>query len=283
MKFSKYHALGNDYVVIEAAEAAGRLTPELVRRICVRNFGLGADGILLREADPQPGRFHVRFLNPNGSEAEKSGNGLRIFARYLWDHEAVAEDQEFPVETAGGMVTCKVSHRGRVVTVAMGRVSFHSHDVPVTGPPREVIQEELVVNGARLTFTAANIGNPHCVVFREKASAEEIQRLGPLIETETVFPNLTNVQFVEVLDRENLRIEIWERGTGYTLASGTSSCAAAAVAKRLDLCENMVSVHMPGGKLRIEINDDYSVRMTGPVVKVADGELSREALETPLP
>ncbi|MEQ8790008.1 MAG: diaminopimelate epimerase [Pirellulaceae bacterium] len=283
MQFSKYHALGNDYIVMEAAEAAGGLTAEIIGRVCARNFGLGSDGILIREPDPAPGKFHVRFINPDGSEAEKSGNGLRIFSRYLWDQGAVEAEAEFPVQTAGGQVTCKVSPAGRVVTVDMGRISFHSHDVPVTGPPREVIQEELEVNGDTLTFTAANIGNPHCVVLREELSVEETHRLGPLIETETVFPNLTNVQFLQVLDRENIRIEIWERGAGYTLASGTSSCAAAAVARRLDLCESVVAVHMPGGHLRIEISDDYLVRMTGPVVKVADGRLSTEVLETPLP
>lgn len=283
MQFAKYHALGNDYVVVEAAEAAGRLTPEVIDRVCDRHFGLGADGILLREPDPRPGEFHVRFLNPDGSEAEKSGNGLRIFSRYLWDRGDVEQEREFPVETAGGRVTCRVASGGRVVTVDMGRVSFHSHDVPVTGPPREVIQEKLAVNGNNLRFTAASIGNPHCVVIRPEVSTEETMRLGPLIETETVFPNLTNVQFLQVLDRENLRIEIWETGVGYTLASGTSSCAAAAVARRLGLCERTVAVHMPGGQLRIEVGDDFRVRMTGPVVKVAEGELTNEALEAPLP
>jgi diaminopimelate epimerase len=166
-----------------------------------------------------------------------------------------------------------------MVTVHMGRVSFHSHDVPVTGPPREVIRERVTVDGQDVEFTAASIGNPHCVVLRDALSEEETRRLGPLLETETIFPNLTNVQFMQVLDRENVQILIWERGAGYTLASGTSSCAAAAVACRLGLCGRSVSVHMPGGRIDIALGEDYAVRMTGPVVKVAEGRLSREIFE----
>jgi diaminopimelate epimerase len=277
MHFSKYHALGNDYVVVEAADFAERLTPTIVDRICARHFGIGADGILVREADPAAGSFRLRIINADASEAEKSGNGLRIFARYLWDRDEVA-DEPFAVETLGGLVTCQVFPDGRMVAVDMGRVSFHSHDVPVVGPPREVLRETLEVNGQRLEYSAASIGNPHCVVPREQVSAAESQSLGPLIETDTRFPNLTNVQFMQVLDRGNLRIEIWERGVGYTLASGTSSCAAAAVAHRLGLCDNAVTVHMPGGDLAIDVAPNYEVRMTGPVVKVAEGRFSEEVL-----
>lgn len=279
MQFSKYHALGNDYVVIDAADAGDRLTPDMIRRICQRNFGLGSDGILLREADVEPGVFRVRIFNPDASEAEKSGNGLRIFSRYLRDRQAVEAEQEFPVLTAGGRVSCRVSRDGRMVSVAMGRVSFHSHDVPVTGPPREVIREHVTVGNQDIEFTAASIGNPHCVVFRKEISEEETRRLGPLLETETIFPNLANVQFTQVIDRGNLRILIWERGAGYTLASGTSSCAAAAAAHRLGLCDASIRVHMPGGELQIEIGDKFAVRMTGPVVQVAEGRISREIFE----
>ncbi len=277
MQFSKYHALGNDYVVVEANDFAGRLTPTIVDRICARHFGIGADGILVREADPSAGGFRLRIINADASEAEKSGNGLRIFARYLWDRGEVG-DEPFAVATPGGLVACQVFQPGRVVAVDMGHVSFHSHDVPVVGPPREVLREMLEVNGQRLEYSAASIGNPHCIVPRESVTEEETKSLGPLIETDTRFPNLTNVQFIQVVDRRNLRIEIWERGVGYTLASGTSSCAAAAVAHRLGLCDNSVTVHMPGGELAIDIAPDYEVRMTGPVVKVAEGRFSEEVL-----
>lgn len=278
MKFSKYHALGNDYLVVEHEQFRAVPMPEGAARICAAHFGIGADGILVHEPDTEDGRFQIRVLNPDGSEAEKSGNGLRIFARYLWDYGLVGQGP-FPVVTAGGPVTCQVFQQGQIVSVDMGPVRFDSHEIPVAGPPREVLRETLEVGGERLEYSAASIGNPHCVIVRDAFSTEEVHRLGPLIETEPRFPNLTNVQFLRVMDRRNLWIEIWERGVGYTLASGTSSCAAAAVAHRLGLCEREVTAHMPGGRLKVQISEDYQARLTGPVVKVADGQLCDEVFQ----
>lgn len=278
MRFAKYHALGNDYIVMEADEVGGALTPMAISQICAQHFGIGADGILLRQVEIGDDQFQVSIFNSDGSEAEKSGNGLRIFARYLWDNQLV-RDEPFEVLTPGGTVTCQVSEEGAVVSVDMGIVCFDSHEIPVTGPPREVIRESLTVGNQTFQYSAASIGNPHCVIPRDAVTKEEAQTWGPLIETESRFPNLTNVQFMKVIDRNNIEIEIWERGAGYTLASGTSSCAAAAVARRLDLCDPAVTVHMPGGRLSIEIAPDYSARMTGPVVKVADGRLCAEILD----
>ena len=276
MRFAKYHALGNDYLVIEEA-AEARLDAELVRRICERHHGVGSDGILECQAPGNDGSHRVRIWNPDGSEAEKSGNGLRIFARYLWDGDRVGAEP-FSVVTAAGPVRCTVEQGGRSVTVDMGRASFDSTEIPVTGPRREVLRETLVIAGQSIEFSAATIGNPHCVILREHVFGEEARTLGPVIEVDEHFPNRTNVQFLEVEDRENLRIEIWERGAGYTLASGSSSCAAAAVARRLGLCEASVSVHMPGGALAIDIADDFTVRLRGPVSPVATGEILDEWL-----
>jgi diaminopimelate epimerase len=276
VRFAKYHALGNDYLVVEAAGWQGALDPPTVRRVCDRHFGLGSDGILVHGVRPGGG-FALRILNPDGSEAEKSGNGLRIFARYLWDAGLVGA-APFDVTTPGGTVRCEVRDRGRSVVVDMGRVSFASPDVPVAGPDREVVRESLEVRGRAYEFTAATVGNPHCVLVRPMASADEARTLGPLVETDPRFPRRTNVQFMQVLDRHTVRIEIWERGAGYTLASGSSSCAAAAAACRLGLCDSPVAVRMPGGPLLIEVGDDYAVRMTGPVTRVADGNLHPECL-----
>ena len=145
--------------------------------------------------------------------------------------------EPFTVDTAGGLVTAQVAQDGRMVTVEMGRVSFDSREIPVAGPPREVLNETLLAGATELRYCAATLGNPHCVVLREQVSAEEAQRLGPLIERDARFPRRSNVQFMQVIDRSQVRIEIWERGAGYTLASGSSSCAAAAVAHRLGLCD----------------------------------------------
>ncbi len=278
LAFAKYHALGNDYLVVEAASWSPWLTVSALRRIQDRHLGIGADGVLVRDADPAPGRFALRIFNPDGSEAEKSGNGLRIFARYLWDAGRVG-DAPFPVHTPGGEVSCHVRRGGRSVQVEMGRVSFDSRQIPVAGPPREVLREALSVAGRELEFSAASVGNPHCVLIRDSVSEAETRELGPLIENDARFPNRTNVQFARVRNRQNLEIQIWERGAGYTLASGTSASAAAAVAHRLGLCDAHMTVHMPGGALAIELTEAAGVILTGPVTRVMQGTLDPRTLQ----
>jgi diaminopimelate epimerase len=275
MRFAKYHALGNDYLVLPPAQVREGLTPSQIRRICDRHFGVGSDGILVGPLESAECDFGLRLFNPDGSEFEKSGNGLRIFSRYLWD-KGLVQDDPFTIMTPGGKVTARVHAGGRSVTVGMGRVSFDSRRIPVSGPSREVLDEILVVGGQELRICAAAIGNPHCVVLREQVAAEEAHRLGPLIENEARFPNRTNVQFMKVIDRSTIQIEIWERGAGYTLASGSSSCAAAAVAHRLGLCDSQVAVVMPGGRLDIVISADWTISMTGAVTKVCEGTISEE-------
>ena len=276
-RFYRYHAIGNDYIVIrERSLEPGGLTPALARRICHRNFGVGSDGILLHLRDKE-NRFVLRIFNPDGSESEKSGNGLRIFARYLWDRRLVGSDP-FTVLTPAGEVTCKVTDDGRMVTVDMGMLTFDSAKIPVAGPQREVLRERFTIDGEALEYSCASIGNPHCVLLRDRLSEDETRRFGPLIEVEPRFPNRTNVQFMQVLDRANIAIQIWERGAGFTLASGSSSSAAAGVARRLGLCDDDITVHMPGGTIRIEIGNGYAVRMTGPVTHISDGEIDPECL-----
>ncbi len=277
-RFCKYHALGNDYLVLNPSELARELDAFRIQRICHRNFGVGSDGILLGPLETKEGDFGLRIFNPDGSEAEKSGNGLRIFSRYLWDQGLVREEA-FTVMTPGGRVESVVKDGGRTVTVQMGQVSFDSTRIPVKGEPREVLNEIMTVEGEDLRFCAATVGNPHCVVLRTDVSEEEAKRLGPFIEKDSRFPNRTNVQFMKVLDRSHIQIEIWERGAGYTLASGSSSSAAAAVAYRLGLCGGRITVRMPGGDLDIRISEDFSIQMTGPVTKIAEGTLSPEMFD----
>ncbi len=276
MRFSKYHALGNDYIVIHPADLAETVSPALIRRICHRNYGVGSDGILLGPSASETCDFGLRIFNPDGSEAEKSGNGLRIFARSLVD-DGLSAERLFSVETPGGAVVCELSADGRLVTVEMGRVSFDSALIPVDGPPREVLRETLLINGRDLVFCAATVGNPHCVVLSEQEpEEEETLRYGPLIEVEARFPRRTNVQFMQVIDRSNIKIEIWERGAGYTLASGSSSTAAAAVAHKLGLCDAQITVHMPGGEIKIAFDRDFAATMTGPVSKVCSGTIAAD-------
>jgi len=273
VEFRKYHGLGNDYIVVSEADLRKPLTPAQIQRICDRNFGIGADGIALDCSDENS--FAVRFYNPDGGEAEKSGNGLRIFSRYLWDMGRV-HSEPFTISTPGGEVEAQIDTSGKRVTVNMGNANFDSQAIPVDGPHRDVINEAIKIDGNELTYCAVTLGNPHCIVVQDEISAEEAKKWGALIENEPCFPNRTNVQFMKVLDRANIQIEIWERGAGYTLASGSSSCAAAAVAYRLGLCEGQITVHMPGGKLEISITEDYEITMTGPVAKVWQGYLSTD-------
>lgn len=274
LRFSKYQALGNSYLVVPAESS---LTADQIRLVCDARYGIGSDGVLIGPSPSISADFAVRIFNPDGSEAEKSGNGLRIFCRSLWDAGRVGED-EFSIETRGGVVRARVSENGARVSVGMGRVSFDSRRIPVAGPEREVLLEPLQIDGEALRFSAATIGNPHCVIRVEEASETQARRLGPLIEKHATFPNRTNVQFVQVLDRHNIRLEIWERGAGYTHASGSSSCAAAAVAHRLGWCEATITSHMRGGTLDISIDPAYSVHMAGPVVRICSGTIDRMAL-----
>ena len=280
MRFYKYHALGNDYLVLDPADfpGAGPPSPKQIRVICHRNFGIGSDGILWGPLPSAQADFGLRIFNPDGSEAEKSGNGLRIFVRYLWDLGRV-KTPRLSIDTPGGVVQAEVLN-GHRIAVEMGAVSFDSARIPVTGPPREVLNESLAIRDRTFTFCAATIGNPHCVIPLAEISPELARQYGPGIETHARFPHRTNVQFMQVLDRANLRLEIWERGAGYTLASGSSSSAASAVAHRLGLVDRQVTVHMPGGRLSIDIGDGYAIRMTGPVVKVGDGMLHPEMFTT---
>jgi len=252
------------------------MSPAAVRKVCDRHFGVGSDGVLIGVAMPDK-RFSLRIFNPDGSEAEKSGNGLRIYVRYLWDNRLV-HDEPFEVVTKGGIVRCLVQDAGRTITVDMGTASFDSQKIPVNGPKREVIDERIEIDGQAFKFTAVTVGNPHCVIHTDDVSAAIVKRFGPVLETHALFPNRTNVQFVKVIDRGRIQVEIWERGAGYTLASGSSSCAAAAASVRRGFCDGEVQVTMPGGELKIEVSPSFAVRMTGPASKVADGVVAPELL-----
>lgn len=272
MRFAKYHGLGNDYLVLPDVRGDG-LSAERIGRLCDRHRGVGADGILTDESDDRG--FALRIFNPDGSEAEKSGNGLRIFARFLWD-AGRAGAAPFAVRTAGGAVRCQVHDGGRSVFVEMGHATFASERIPLAGPPREAVAETLEVAGRTLTVTAVSVGNPHCVIPLDAISPALARELGPAIERHPLFPSRTNVQLVRVRDRHHVAMEIWERGAGYTLASGSSSCAAAAAMVRLGHCSSPVVVSMPGGELEIGVGEGYALTMLGPVAKVAEGIVAEE-------
>ena len=280
--FAKGHGLGNDYIVMDGKDLAAPLTPAQIELICDRNWGVGSDGILLLVPATAGADFGLRIFNPDGSEAEKSGNGLRIFAKYLHDH-GHAKRPTFTVDTAGGRVECQCHVRdGRMneVTVEMGRCTFVAPEIPMNGPEREVVRVPLQVGAETLSVTAVSVGNPHCVVFTDRLDEAELRRLGPQIETHPAFPNRINVQFARVASRSAVDILIWERGAGYTLASGSSSSAVACAAVKNGLCDHgPVTVRMPGGTLHIEVRPDWSIRLQGPVEEVYTGALTRDFMD----
>ncbi len=277
--FFRGHGLGNDYVVMDPKELSFRLTPSAIEAICDRHWGLGSDGILAivpsKKAD-----FGLRIFNPDGSEAEKSGNGLRIFARYL-HATGRTKKTHFTVETKGGLVTIDLHLDRRrdasTVTVEMGRATFAPAALPCTLPVEELIQQSIEAAGRSLKFTGVSVGNPHCILFKEAGaswSREDLLALGPALEHHAIFPKRTNVQLAVPTGAKALTILIWERGAGETQASGSSSCAAASAAVRLGLVTSPVVVNMPGGTLTIHVAPDFSLTMKGPVAEVARGSLS---------
>ena len=220
----------------------------------------------------------LRIFNPDGSEAEKSGNGVRIFSRYLVDAGYIT-GSNFSLTTLGGQVEVELLAKdGSLSRVDMGAVSFLSSQVPVKGAEQELVGIPWPVQGENVLITCLSVGNPHCVILRDEVSAEEACRLGPVIERHERFPQRINVQFLKVLDRRNIQIEIWERGAGYTLASGSSSCAAAAAAYRLGLVDAAVDVHMTGGVLAVEQREDGHVLQSGAVSFVGKGCFAEELL-----
>ena len=279
-EFVKSHGLGNDYIVLDQNKLSFDLSEDIIRLICHRNYGIGSDGILLLTSI-ESGRFGLRILNPDGSEAEKSGNGLRIFSKYLYEY-GYTNDKKFQIETLGGLVSSELDIDDGVVkfvTVEMGVATFNSSEIPVEGKQREVVNEELRINGDICNFTAVSVGNPHCVIFSDELDVEYIKKVGPLIENNELFPNRINVQIAKINSSDSIDILIWERGAGYTLASGSSSCAVAAAAVKNGLTDHEVAINMPGGTLNISVREDWSIRMKGPVEEVATGIISNDLIE----
>jgi diaminopimelate epimerase len=280
MEFFKGHGLGNDYIALELDSLAGGLTPPGIRLLCDRHTGVGSDGILGRTASAVAD-FGLRIFNPDGSEAEKSGNGLRIFAAYLLARGEARHRHPFTVETPGGIVGMEILERTTdgvlMVEVEMGTASFDSADVGLAGPPRETDREPLVLDsGETLLINTVSMGNPHCVVFQDALDdPEELRLRAPRVATNPAFARGTNVQFAAVAEDGVVDAWVWERGAGETSASGSSACAVAAAAVRRGLsARRQVRVRMPGGSLDVHVRDDFSILLRGPVEEVYTATLS---------
>jgi diaminopimelate epimerase len=278
--FVKMHGLGNEYVVLDKANISFELTRNAIKRICNIHFGIGSDGIVMK-VPASKADFGFRVYNPDGSEAEKSGNGLRIFCKYLYDY-GFARSTHFSVETLTDIVYADIlkesDGKANLIKIDMGKAIFKSSDIPVNSNLPEFIAQKLKVGDREFEVNCVSVGNPHCVVIVDELNEEEVLKFGPLIENHPIFPNRINVQFAKPISDHDARILIWERGAGYTLASGSSSCAASSVLVKRGLVKGDLTMHMQGGDLKIQIDKEWNIRMTGEVREIARGVLSDELI-----
>ena len=293
LQFSKYQGLGNDFLLLDARAGSGLdaggltdvLTPETVRRLCDRRFGVGADGLILALPPQGEGELRMRIFNADGSEPEMCGNGIRCLARFLADSDGDAPGRSWRIETLAGMIVPELQGDGRI-RVDMGPPLLEPAQVPTTLPigPAGLPQGELEVEGLQLAVAAAGMGNPHVVIPVTDLELVELELLGPALELHPAFPARTNVHFVQVLQPDHLVMRVWERGAGPTLACGTGACATLAACHLLGLSDRSARLDLPGGPLHI-LWDDASghLFMTGPAEAVFEGVLAPDLLPSPVP
>lgn len=273
IEFTKLHGLGNDYLFIDGSLFPIDDPPELSRRMSHRHLGAGSDGIILILPGSGDAAFTMRIFNADGSEAETCGNGIRCFAKYVYEH-GMTRDEEFVIQTGAGPNRVQLHVRDGVVETVrsnMGRPRFDRAEIPMVGAPGKVIREPIEAAGRTFEVTCANIGNPHAVVFVDDATSVPITEWGPLIERHPAFPQRTNVEFVSVIDRRNIVMRIWERGSGVTMASGSGSCGSALASMITDQVDRRVSVHLVYGDLTIEWAEDGCVYQEGPATETYTG------------
>jgi len=279
--FVKMHGLGNEYIILESDSVDFPLTAQAIKRLCNIHFGIGSDGIVMKVPSAKAD-FGFRVYNPDGSEAEKSGNGLRIFCKYLYDY-GYAKTRQFSVETLTDIVHAGIFEEAKgkasMVVVDMGKAIFAPREIPVSSDLPEFIGQKIMAGDREFEVNCVSVGNPHCVVIKEELDEKEIRTYGPLLENHPIFPHRINVQFAKVLSDGDAQILIWERGAGYTLASGSSSCAASSILVKKGLIKGDLTMHMQGGTLKINIDNEWNIRMTGEVREIARGLLSRELIE----
>ncbi len=283
--FSKMHGLGNDYVVIDESKKIvipENKKSELVEEICTRGFSIGADGVIfVTPASSDDADIRFRIFNSDGSEAEMCGNGIRCFAKYVYENEIVFAD-EMLIETLGGIKEVDLDIEGGEVkasTVDMGIPDFKTINIPMISDSKEFLNSKLTVDSESFKITAVNVGNPHAVIFTENLEAVELETIGPLIENHPAFPEKINVHFVNIINRNEIEMITWERGAGYTLACGTGATACVCAGFKLGKLDEEVEVHLPGGELLIVVYDmgaELRVFMEGTAVLVFDGVMELE-------
>lgn len=277
MRFTKMHGCGNDYIYVNGFEEKIEQSkkPELVRRLSDRHFGIGGDGVIFinpsKEAD-----FEMEMYNADGSRAEMCGNGIRCVGKFVYD-KGLTDKTEISIISFGKIKYLTLyTENGKVATVRvnMGTPEFTAANIPVISDNEQVLDEEIEVKGQTYKMTCVSMGNPHAVVFMDDVKNLEIEQIGPFFENHERFPKRTNTEFVQLVDRNHVKMRVWERGTGETLACGTGCCATATACVLNGLTENKVSVELLGGELLIEWNrEENLIFMTGPAETVFEGEV----------
>ena len=272
-EFVKVQGTGNDFIIVNDLqnEFGGVDLSALAARVCNRNFGIGADGLILVQPS-NTADYRMKIINPDGSEAEMCGNGIRCFAKYLFNREMAGE--LMTVETLAGIRTIDVTienNRAVGFTVNMGQPHLNAEDIPITGCHGKVISHPLDVDGTQFDVTCVSMGNPHCIIFTDSVDAVPLEQVGPKIETHPSFPRKTNVEFVQILNRDEVKLRVWERGAGITLACGTGACATVVAGVLNGKLNRQATVHLPGGDLKIEWSETDEIYMTGPAEEVFTG------------
>ena len=276
MKFTKMQGAGNDYVYVNCFEERVEDPAAVAIKVSNRNFGIGSDGLILIQPSEQAD-VRMRMFNSDGSESEMCGNGIRCVAKYAYDHGIVTK-KEISAETGAGILTLQLftGTDGKVdrVRVNMGPPRLTRGEIPMRGDAEgKVINQPLNVLQSTFNITCASMGNPHCVIFVDDVDSFQVEKYGPLIENNEMFPRRTNVEFVQIISRTEVRQRTWERGAGETLACGTGSSAVTAACVLNGLTEKKIVNHLSGGDLEMEWADDGNIYMTGPAVEVFTGEI----------
>ena len=276
MKFTKWQGCGNDFLLIDCRENELADYGAFAKKSCDRHFGVGGDGVLVI-LNSDKADFRMRIFNADGSEAEMCGNGIRCFARYLYDNH-ITDKKKFTVETGAGILVPEIVEKDGVVTgvrVDMGEPVLEADKIPMAGyGNRRVVNEPVEVAGRKWNITGVSMGNPHCVVFVDDIKTTPIEEVGPIFEVQERYPKKTNTEFVQVLDRQHMRMRVWERGAAITLACGTGACATLTAAVLNGKTDRRAEITLDGGKLDIEWSEkDNHIYMTGPAVQVFAGEV----------
>lgn len=276
IQFTKYHGLGNDFILIDNRQSSEPcLTPEQAVKWCDRHFGIGADGVIFALPGQDGTDYTMRIFNSDGSEPEMCGNGIRCLARFIADLEGKSDADSviYGIHTLAGVITPKLVEGGKV-TVDMGFPRLTAAEIPTTlaAADEKVINRSLEVAGQNWEVTCVSMGNPHCITFVEDTAAIPLETIGPQFEHHPVFPQRTNTEFIQVVSRDYLKMRVWERGAGITLACGTGACASLVAGVLTERCDRRATIELPGGCLDIEWSEvDQRLYMTGPAERVFTG------------